>query len=40
MALPFLSEQNLATKTAVVFFPNNFLCEDLKIGMQKSMVWR
>lgn len=31
-ALPFLSEQ----KPTVVFFPNNFLFEDLNIGFQKN----
>lgn len=34
-ALPFLSEQILATKPTVVFFPNNFLSEDLTNWLSK-----
>lgn len=35
-ALPFRSEQ----KPTVVFFPNNFLFEDLKIGFQKTAWYK
>lgn len=40
LALPLLSEQILATKTTIVFFPNNFLGMDPQIGFQKFMAQR